>query len=99
MFLSNVGQIVTSSLSVTTKATKLASEAVLTCGRCGRNAIEIVNSSASDVFIGGEGVTTSTGVPVKAGASKVIPVNHSAAENLYIVAGSSVKVILAEYFA
>lgn len=101
MFLDSVGSIKTTALSLEANTPKqLASAGVIAHQRTGRNAIEIANSSAAVVYIGDATVTTATGLPIAAGASKIIPVNYSSMDNnLYVVCGSAVSVILAEYFA
>ena len=99
MFLSDVGQMLTTALAVTTTAKVLASNQVISRLRCGRHTIEIYNGGSGDVFIGNQDVTATTGLPIKAGTSKIIPVNGASEDNLYIVGATAGTVILAEYFA
>ena len=97
-FLDNVGQIHTSQLAVGTTAKPLASDTVLERSLCGRHTVEVVNTGSVDVFIGNKNVTAANGLPIKAGESKIIPVNYTATDNIYIVAASSTSVIIGEYF-
>lgn len=100
MFLTNVGSMTTEVLSLEANTARpLASERVISHLSTGRNTIEITNSSAAIVYIGDKNVTAATGLPIAAGASKIIPVNSSSDGNLYVVCGSAVSIILAEYFA
>lgn len=101
MFLNNVGSIKTTVLSLAIDtAQQLASADVIAHKRTGRHTIEIVNNSAAIVYIGDAAVTTATGLPIAAGASKIIPVSYSSTDNnLYIVCGAAVSVVLAEYFS
>lgn len=99
MFLDYVGQLHTTKLSLTTTAQLLASDKVISRQLLGRHAVEINNTGAGIVYIGGSTVTSDTGLPIAAGASKIIPVNDDSSKNLYIVAGAAQDIILAEYFA
>ena len=76
----------------------LASAAVLDGLARGRCALEIVNNTTATVYLGDSTVTASTGLPVKAGESRYLPVTRSAAKTLYIT-GENGTVTLAEYFA
>ena len=96
MFLEKVGQMKTFSLKVTTTPTQIASAKVIENALCGRHTVEVANAGSADVFIGDKSVTSTTGIPVKAGTSKIIPVNMSAADNLYIVGSGTV--VIGEYF-
>lgn len=97
MFLDLVGAIHTTSLPVSTTAVKACSANILKLERSGRHTVEICNTSAKPVYLGDKNVTISTGLPIAAGASKLIPVNNAAADNLYLIAETAVTVILAEY--
>lgn len=99
MFLNDVGQMLTTALAVTTTAQLLASADVQSRSRCGRNTIEIYNTGSGDVFIGNKDVTATTGLPIKAGTTKIIPVNRNSEDSLYIIGSAAGTVILAEYFA
>lgn len=99
MFLDSVGQLRTTKLSLTTTAQHLASDKVISRQYVGRRAVEINNTGSGTVYIGDCTVTSDTGLPVAAGASKIIPVNEDSVKNLYIVAGAAQDIILAEYFA
>ena len=94
--MDRVGQMLTTTLAVSSTPTPIASESVLDGGRCGRHTVEIANTGTADVYIGGSDVTAKTGIPIKAGESKVIPVNQTSVDNLYIVGSGTV--ILGEYF-
>lgn len=94
--MDRVGQLLTTMLAVSSTPTPLASAGVLDGSRCGRHTVEIANTGTADVYIGGSDVTTKTGIPVKAGESKLMPVNHTSVDNLYIVGSGTV--ILGEYF-
>lgn len=94
--MDRVGQMLTSSLAVSSTPTLIASAGVRDGSRCGRHTIEIANTGTADVYIGGSDVTTKTGIPIKAGESKIIPVNQTSADNLYIVGSGTV--VLGEYF-
>lgn len=97
MFLERVGSMRTSSLTVSSTPQPIASIKVIEHSLCGRHTVEIANTGTADVYIGGSDVTTNTGIPIKAGTSKIIPVSHySSIDNLYIV--GSGKVVIGEYF-
>lgn len=94
--MDRVGQLLTTTLAVSSTPTPLASTLVLNGSRCGRHTVEIANTGTADVYIGDSDVTTKTGIPIKAGESKLIPVNQTSVDNLYIVGSGTV--ILGEYF-
>lgn len=99
MFLDNVGQIRTTKLSLTTTAQILASDAVVSRQLVGRHTVEVSNTGAGIIYIGSSDVTSDNGLPIAAGASKIIPVNEDSTKNIYIVAAAAQNIILAEYFA
>ncbi|MCD7811962.1 MAG: hypothetical protein LUG91_08990 [Ruminococcus sp.] len=83
-----------SSVLDASSAVPAASVEVLSHMRRGRTAIGI-SAVSKDVYIGGEDVTASTGMPVKAGESIVIPVGSDAVAPFYVVGGSC---IITEFF-
>lgn len=57
------GSVAASAATVTTSATLIVG------GRTSREAVQIQNLGAADIYIGGSGVTASTGIKVASGAS------------------------------
>ncbi len=55
----------------------------------GRRAVGI-SATSSDVYIGGEDVTSSTGLPVPAGSTFIMPVLDTGADGIYVVGGTCV---------
>ncbi len=98
MFLRSFNQIKTGKLTLSGTAQKLALPATLEngCMDSGRSALEISNIGENPVYIGDKDVTTSTGLPIAAGASRVFPVQFGSADRIYGV--GSGDVIVAEYF-
>lgn len=76
-------------------AVPAASPDVLCKKRRGRFAVGISPVDA-DVYIGGEDVTTATGMPIKVGDSIVIPVVSDKVEAVYVVGG---QCIITEFFS
>jgi hypothetical protein len=93
MFLNSVSDIKTTKLSASS-AVPAASQEVLTKLRVGRHAIAI-SATDSDVYLGGEDVTSSTGMLIKTGTTFVMPVTNHSKENIYVVGGDCV---LTEFF-
>ena len=98
MFLRSFNQIKTGKLTLSSTAQKLALQSTLENSRMdgGRSAVEIVNTSENTAYIGDSTVTTSTGLPIAAGASHIFPVQFGSADKIYAV--GSGDVIIAEYF-
>lgn len=95
----STSSIATSTLTVGTTATAVASEAVASHQRAGRNAVIVANTGESAVYFGGEDVTTSTGIPIVAGESVAFPVNsYNSEKAVYVVAAASTTVNIAELF-
>lgn len=98
MFLRSFNQIKTGKLTLSSTAQKLALESTLVNGMMdsGRSAVEISNIGESTAYVGGSDVTTTTGLPIAAGTSRVFPVQFGSADRIYAV--GSGDVIVAEYF-
>lgn len=98
MFLRSFGRIKTSSITLSSTAQKLASTEVLEERMDnGRIALEVNNTEGeSAAYIGDENVTTTTGIPVPAGQTRIFPVQQGCAGNIYGVGSGAV--IIAEYF-
>lgn len=71
----------------------------LATDRWNRTTIEIVNNGGSIVYLGGNDVSETKGVPIKVGESKMLPVNSGAALMLYLFAPTSTTVVVAEYLS
>ncbi len=95
MFLERVGSVRVSALSVSSSPTRLVSDGVADGSVLGVHTIEVANTGTSDVYIGGMLVTPSTGLPIKAGTGKVIPVSDD--HRLYVVSAGEGTVLLGEY--
>lgn len=86
-----------STLAVGTKATMCASPEVASHQRSGRVQVAVYNSGSADVFFGGEDVTTSTGIPIKAGETVVFPLAGLDTEKaVYLVAAEGGNVTICE---
>lgn len=98
MFLRSFNQIKTGKLTLSGTAQKLALKSTLENSRMdgGRSAVEIVNTSANPAYVGDSTVSTTTGLPIAAGTSRVFPVQFGSADKIYVV--GSGDVIIAEYF-
>ena len=98
MFLRSFNQIKTGKLTLSGTAQKLALPATLEngCTDSGRSAVEINNTSENAAYIGDANVTSSTGLPIAAGTSRVFPVQFGSANKIYAVGDGDV--IVAEYF-
>ena len=98
MFLKPFTMVRTCKITASGTAQKAASSEVLTDARAdsGRVALEINNIGESAVYVGDKNVTSSTGIPIAAGAYRVFPVQFNSANNIYIV--GSGDVIIGEYF-
>lgn len=86
-------------LAVSAGAVPLASGAVLDGRSRGRCAIEVVNTSSTTVYIGDANVDSTHGLPINAGECRYLPITADARGALYICAGASGNITLAEYFA
>ena len=98
MFLRSFNEIRTTELTLSGTAKPLASTVTLETNRdAGRVALEVnnVNGSAT-AYVGDADVTTSTGIPIKAGEYRIFPVQIGSGNKIYGVGGG--KVIIAEYF-
>lgn len=71
-----------------------ASDTVISKKEAGRHTISIT-ASGGTVYIGGEDVTVSTGMPVADGETVTIPVATTRTDQVYITGGSAV---LTEWF-
>ena len=98
MFLRSINQIKTGKLTLSGTAQKLALASTLENGMMdsGRSAVEINNTSENAAYIGDANVTSSTGLPIAAGTSRVFPVQFGSADHIYAVGDGDV--IIAEYF-
>lgn len=77
------------------KATATAAKIEFSANGC--HTLEIQNNGSSAVYIGDSTVTTSNGIKINAGSSKIMPVNSFLDGNLYIVSSSDNDVIVADY--
>lgn len=91
MFLDKVGQIKTGVISVASRP--ILATLGLPSSRA-RVAIEICVKSGT-VYLGGEDVSASNGIPLASGSNRLIPVNNGGAAQIYLAGSGSV--ILAEY--
>ena len=98
MFLRSFNQIKTGKLTLSSTAQKMALASTLENGMMdsGRSAVEINNTSENAAYIGDADVTSSTGLPVAAGTSRVFPVQFGSADRIYVIGDGDV--IIAEYF-
>ncbi|WP_270420887.1 hypothetical protein [Acidaminococcus massiliensis] len=86
-----------SKLTVGTKATAAASPEFISHQQQGRAVLVVYNSGSADVYWGGDDVTTSTGIPIKAGDTAVFPLCGYADEKaVYLVAAASATVTISE---
>lgn len=93
-----IGDVITTEITlVTNTPVPIASTAVISALKNGRHTVEVYNSTGSPIYIGGKGVTTTTGIAMADGTSRTFPVNRNAADGLYMVGAGSV--IVAEYFS
>ena len=98
MFLRSFTQVRTGSVTLSSTAQPLALAGTLENNRDGgRIALEVNNVEGSDTaYVGDSSVTTTTGIPVKAGEYRVFPVQIGSGDKIYGV--GSGDVIIAEYF-
>ena len=90
---SQVGQVFTTKIAVSTKAVRACANVQ---NRQGRTTLEINNvAGTSTVFFGDKDVTVGTGIAIAAGSTRVIPVNNSA--DIYLIASAATSVVIAEY--
>ena len=98
MFLRSFSQIRTGKITLTSTAQPLALPDTLERDRdAGRIALEICNIDDSETcYIGDSSVSSTTGLPIKAGNSRVFPVLIGSGDKIYGVGDGDV--IVAEYF-
>ena len=98
MFLRSFSQIRTEKITLSSTAVPLATQKTLENDRdAGRVALEICNIDDSEAcYVGDSTVTTTTGIPIKAGESRVYPVQIGSGDKIYGVGDGDV--IIAEYF-
>lgn len=98
MFLRSFSQIKTGKVTLSSTARKLALDSTLAngCMDGGRVAVEVNNIGDETAYVGDKDVTTTTGLPIAKGTSRVFPVHYGSADRIYIV--GSDDVIIAEYF-
>lgn len=97
MFLRSFSQVRTGKITLSGTAQPLALDETLGRDRDGgRIALEVNNIGESACYIGNKDVTTTTGIPVKAGEYRVFPVQIGSGDKIYGV--GSGDVIIAEYF-
>jgi len=97
-FVKCFNEVKTASLSLSSTAQKLATPWTLSNSRDGgRTAVEVNNVEGDEnAYVGDEDVTTSTGICVKAGESRVFPVQPGSSDYLYVVGSGSI--IVADYY-
>ena len=98
MFLRSFSQIRTGTITLSETAQPLALPATLERDRdAGRIALEIVNVDDENAcYVGDSTVTSSTGIPIKAGESRIFPVLIGSGDKIYGVGDGDV--VVAEYF-
>lgn len=98
MFLRSFGRIKTTSITLSSTAQVLASKEVLEERMDnGRIALEVNNTEGeAAAYIGDKDVTTTTGIPVPAGQTRIFPVQQGSASAIYGVGSGAV--IIGEYF-
>jgi len=98
VFLRSFSQVRTGTITLSGTAQPLALPETLERDRDGgRIALEVNNVEGDEAaYIGNEDVTTSTGIPIKAGEYRVFPVQIGSGDKIYGV--GSGDVIIAEYF-
>ena len=98
MFLHSFTQVRTDSVTLSSTAQPLALKGTLENNRDGgRIALEVNNvEGESACYIGDSSVTTTTGIPVKAGEYRVFPVQIGSGSKIYGVGSGAV--VIAEYF-
>lgn len=98
MFLRSFSQVRTGKVTLNGTAQPLALAETLGRDRDGgRIALEVNNVGGSnDCYVGNKDVTTTTGIPIKAGEYRVFPVQIGSGDKIYGV--GSGDVIIAEYF-
>ena len=98
MFLRSFSQIRTEKITLSSTAQPLATAKTLENDRdAGRIALEIVNIDDSNAcYVGDSTVSSTTGIPIKAGESRVFPVQIGSGDKIYGVGDGDV--IIAEYF-
>ena len=98
MFLRSFSQIRTGAITLSGTAQPLAlPDTLITDRDGGRIALEVNNVEGDETaYIGNEDVTSSTGIPVPKGETRIFPVQIGSADKIYGVGDGDV--IIAEYF-
>ncbi len=98
MFLRSFNEVRTASLTLSGTAQPLATTTTLETNRdAGRMTLEVNNVEGENtVYVGNSDVTTSTGIPIKAGEYRVFPVQIGSGDKIYGVGSGAVRI--AEYF-
>jgi len=98
MFLRSFSQIRTGAVTLSSTAQPLALPYTLERGRDGgRIALEVNNVEGTETaYVGNEDVSTTTGIPIPKGETRIFPVQIGSGDKIYGVGDGDV--IIAEYF-